>query len=79
MDFSGIKVGDKLIRAMEGFKTIGDPVWRDAAEVTEVDQDTITCLVKVDHPLAMKFDRKTGVSVCGENYGWLEAAESEAE
>lgn len=65
------KVGQKCIRVIGA-----TPIWasRDEAqgEVKEVTDTTIVCEIMVDIPRMMKFDRKTGVSLNGIDYGWLE-------
>ena len=55
------KKGDVLTRIYED--------WSSRAEVIEVTQEAIVCLVFVDIPRRMVFDRKTGISLLGQEYG----------
>lgn len=56
-----VKKGDVLTRIYED--------WSSRAEVIEVTQEAIVCLVFVDIPRRMVFDRKTGISLLGQEYG----------
>lgn len=56
-----VKKGDVLTRIYED--------WSSRAEVIEVTQEAIVCLVFVDIPRCMVFDRKTGISLLGQEYG----------
>lgn len=56
-----VKKGDVLTRIYED--------WSSRAEVIEVTQEAIVCLVFVDIPRRMVFDRKTGISLLGQGYG----------
>ena len=56
-----VKKGDVLTRLYED--------WSSRAEVIEVTQEAIVCLVFVDIPRRMVFDRKTGINLLGQEYG----------
>lgn len=64
-----LQVGDVLWKVMHGFQ---DELWRNEARVTRISDDVIECVVYVDVPRTMKFDRRTGVNILGNAYGWLE-------
>lgn len=64
------RVGDKVIRVMEGFKK-GD-LWKNEGIVAKVSDTVITCTVYVDVPRTMQFDARTGINLLGKDYGWLE-------
>lgn len=67
--FDNVKVGDKLLHVMGGFK--GKDPWENEAKVIKITEKTIICLVFVDQPRRMEFDRQTGVNVDGREFGWL--------
>ncbi len=67
---SNVQVGMELQRVMEGFKN--KPNWRNPAVVIELTAETIVCQVMVNLPRTMVFDRETGISIEGIDYGWLE-------
>lgn len=70
-DFSKLKKGDELLKVMDGLVK-DNPPWTMNAEIIEVTETTIICIVEVDQWRTMTFDRKTGVDVEGRDYGWLE-------
>ncbi len=63
-DLSNVKVGDILQRIYE--KTSWD------AKVLEINDDEIICEIIVDQPRIMKFNRKTGISTLGIEYGYIQ-------
>lgn len=64
-----VKVGDKVTRKWIGLRGKVDSY---DATVTAVTDTVITCLVIVDVPRTMRFSRKTGYNVSGNEYGWIE-------
>lgn len=67
-----VEIGDVLNRCCPGFR---NEIWKNKAEVIELSTETISCLVFVDVPRTMIFNRETGINVLGREYGWLEAVE----
>jgi hypothetical protein len=67
-----LRVGDPVERKMNGIR---NQLWGNSGEVVEVTETQIVCLVYVDVPRRMTFDRQTGVSVLGPSYGWLHVGE----
>lgn len=63
-----VKVGDKIRRCWLGTR---ERVERYDAEVTAVSDTEITCTVYVDQPRTMRFNRQTGASLLGVDYGWI--------
>lgn len=74
IDLSNVKVRDKLTRVIEGFRP--DQYWRNEAVVSSITDNEICCVVWVDVPRTMYFDRVTGINVMGRDYGWLEESEA---
>lgn len=72
MDLKTVKVGDRLIREMQNGFFRPTPTWRTPALVIKVTADEIVCMVPVDVPRVMRFDARTGVSILGPDYGWLD-------
>lgn len=56
-----VKVGAKMLKIMAPSNT--SEAWVAEAEVTNVDEDVITCTVYMDVPRTMKFKRKNGVMI----------------
>ncbi|MFZ2664414.1 MAG: hypothetical protein WAX66_03560 [Patescibacteria group bacterium] len=69
-DFSNVYIGQKLFRVMESLDE-GKP-WISDAVVTDITDTKIICTVDVDVPRTMEFDRKTGISIDGRDYGWIQ-------
>lgn len=74
MKINNVKPGDQLMRVFPN----KPQNWTSDAFVTQVDESTITCTVMVDVPRTMQFSKATGISVLGEEYGWLALKEGEA-
>lgn len=68
--FRKVKVGDSLVRVMEGFQP--SERWTFDGIVTNITETEITCVIELDRPRIMRFDRQTGISVNGRDFGWLE-------
>lgn len=66
---NSVKVGDILVRCLNGFR---EEIWRSDACVTRVTDTVITCVVLVDVYRTMEFDKQTGINLLGKDYGWLE-------
>lgn len=64
-----LQIGDSVVRVMPGFR---DELWRMEGYVSLVEENQIVCIIQVDVPRTMTFDRETGVNVWGREYGWLE-------
>ena len=69
MSVLDIKLGEKITRCWIGTR---EHVERYDAVVTNITNSEITCTVYVDIPRTMKFDRSTGNSLLGVEYGWIE-------
>lgn len=68
-NFDSVKKNDVLVRVMKnraGERTAWEAV------VEEIDEEIIVCRVFVDLPRIMTFNRRTGVNVQGDEFGWLE-------
>lgn len=52
------EIGDKMLRILP--PSDNWEAWVSDAEVIEVTEEEITCIVYVDIPRKMKFDRRTG-------------------
>lgn len=63
------QVGQKAIRKMRGFRA---EIWNWDAEVTAVDDATVTVLVFGDIPRSMDFRIDTGMHVDNDEFGWLQ-------
>lgn len=71
--FNDVKVGDKLVRM---FRFLGHDIAYEA-EVIEVTNTIIACLVILDIPRRLRFYRDTGISIYGSEYGWLTKEQTE--
>lgn len=71
-----LKKGDPVCRVMQGF---GGKLWRNDGHVVGVNDTEIMCVINVDVPRSMFFDRETGLNTLGGDYGWLEIAASTAD
>lgn len=67
--FEHLKPGDEVTRLWV-YKTDRPPL-EYRGEVVEVTETIISCLIWVDVPRMMNFDRATGLAVDGREYGWL--------
>ncbi len=74
--FEHLKPGEKVTR-MWVYKTDRAPL-EYTGEVVEVTETTVSCLIWVDTPLMMKFDRVTGIATDGIEYGWLKDESTQA-
>jgi hypothetical protein len=66
-DFANVQVGMVLPRM---FTSVFGGTCQEA-RVIDLSADTITCLVEVDSPTTMRFNRKSGVHELGPEYGFL--------
>jgi len=64
-----LKKGDPVCRVMHG---VGGKLWRNDGHVVGVNDTEIMCVINVDVPRSMFFDRETGLNTLGGDYGWLE-------
>lgn len=65
---SGVKVGDKLVRAWPGFR---DKMVYYPATVTDVREDCVKVVFEADVSTSIMCDRLAGISVDGPEFGWL--------
>lgn len=67
-----LKVGDKVVRKTDGLR--GGEISKFQGEVKEITDEHIICIVYVDVPRTMEFNRSDGVDIHGIEYGWIEPA-----
>lgn len=67
--FESLQAGDVIVREMAGFGPGKE--FRNNGFVKEVTDKLIVCEVWVDLPRTMRFDRHSGISHMGADYGWL--------